>query len=89
VIFSVYLISQCTPTQIAIGLGLLLVGVPMYIKYSPKKEIAELKEALISREATLKRAYEQEHTFLAHALRHIKKQYRRVTGKKQTWDETE
>ncbi|MGA3192516.1 MAG: amino acid permease [Candidatus Bathyarchaeia archaeon] len=87
VIFSVYLISQCTPTQIAIGLALLLVGVPIYIKYSPKKEIAELKETLISREAILKRAYEQEHTFLAHALRHIKKYYRRVTGKKQTWDE--
>jgi len=89
VIFSVYLISQCPPTQIALGLALLLVGVPMYIKYSPKKEMAELKEALISRETTLKRAYEQEHTFLAHALRHIKKYYRRVTGKKQTWDEAE
>jgi APA family basic amino acid/polyamine antiporter len=87
VIFSVYLISQCTPAQIAIGVALLLVGVPMYIKYSPRKEIAELKEGLTSREAILKRAYDQEHTFLAHALRHIKKYYRRVTRKKQSWDE--
>jgi APA family basic amino acid/polyamine antiporter len=89
VIFSFYLISQCTLTQIALGLALLLIGVPIYIKYSPKKEIAELKEALISREAMLKRAYEQEHTFLAHALRHIKRYYRRATGKKQTWEEAE
>jgi APA family basic amino acid/polyamine antiporter len=89
VVFSLYLITQCTPTQIALGLALLIIGVPIYVKYSPKKEIAELKEALTSREATLKRAYEQEHTFLAHALRHIKKIYRRTTGKKQTWEEAE
>jgi APA family basic amino acid/polyamine antiporter len=87
VIFSFYLMSQCTLTQIALGLALLLTGVPIYVKYSPKKEIAELKEALVSREATLKRAYEQEHTFLAHAFLHIKRYYRRATGKKQTWDE--
>jgi len=33
---------------------------PIYIKYSLKKEIAELKEALLSRESILKRAYSQE-----------------------------
>jgi APA family basic amino acid/polyamine antiporter len=87
VIFSFYLISQCTLTQIALGLALLAIGVPIYVKYSPKKEITELKEALISREAALKRMYEREHAFLAHALRHIKRYYRRLTGKKQTWED--
>jgi amino acid transporter len=82
--FSLYLITQCTLTQIALGLLLLLVGVPIYVKYSPKKEIAELKQELLSREAVLKRAREQEQTFLAHALQHIKHFYRKVTGKKQT-----
>ena len=46
--FSLFLITQCSLTQIALGLLLLLVGVPIYIKYSPKKEIAELKQALLS-----------------------------------------
>jgi hypothetical protein len=68
-------------------LALLAVGIPIYIKYSPKKEITELKEALISREAILKRAYSQEERFLAHILRHIKRLYRRIVGKKQTWSE--
>jgi APA family basic amino acid/polyamine antiporter len=82
--FSLYLITQCTLTQIVLGLVLLLVGVPIYVKYSPKKEIAELKEALLSREAVLKRAHEEEQRFLAHALQHVKHFYRRLAGKKKT-----
>jgi amino acid transporter len=88
VIFSLYLITQCTFTQITLGLILLSVGIPIYIKYSPKKEIAELKEALLSSESIIRRAYNQEERFLAHALRHVKRLYRRVSGKKQTWNET-
>jgi APA family basic amino acid/polyamine antiporter len=82
VIFSIYLITQCSPTQIALGLVMLAVGVPIYIKYTPKKEIAELKEELLSQESRLRRAAGQEERFLAHLLWHIKKYYRRRRGKK-------
>jgi len=85
VIFSIYLISQCAITQIATGLLLLLIGVPIYAKYSPKKEMTELKKALLSRDSILRRAYRQEQRFLAHMLRHTKRLYRKITGKKQTW----
>jgi amino acid transporter len=84
ILFSAYLISQCTPVQLAIGVLLLLAGVPIYIKYSPKKEIAELKNVLLSRETILKRTYTQERVFLAHVLLHIKQAYRKATGKEQT-----
>jgi APA family basic amino acid/polyamine antiporter len=83
-IFSLYLITQCSLTQIALGLILLSVGVPIYMKYSPKREIAELKEALLSSESVMKRAYNQEERFLAHVFVHMKRLYRRVAGKKQT-----
>jgi len=83
VIFSAYLITQCTFTQIALGFVLLLVGVPIYIKYSPKKELADLKEELVSRDSILRRARNQEETFLAHVLLHAKRYYRRITRKKQ------
>jgi hypothetical protein len=86
VIFSLYLITQCTITQIALGLALLLAGLPIYVKYSPKKEVAELKEKLLSRESVLRLAYGLEERFLAHAFRHIKRLYRRIAGKKQTWE---
>jgi amino acid transporter len=78
VLFSLYLITQCDITQIGVGLTLLLVGVPIYIKYSPRKEITELKEALLSRESILRRSRRQEERFLAHLLLHIKEAYRKI-----------
>jgi basic amino acid/polyamine antiporter, APA family len=79
IIFSVYLITQCTFIQLVLGVVLLVVGIPMYIKYSPRKEITELKQALLSPEATMKRAERQEERFLAHILQHIKYFYRKKT----------
>jgi basic amino acid/polyamine antiporter, APA family len=81
ILFSAFLISQCTPIQIALGVGLLLAGVPIYIKFTPKKEITELKEALLARENMLKRVYWQERTFLAHALLHVRQWYEKARRK--------
>jgi Tfp pilus assembly protein PilE len=81
IIFSAYLITQCTPTQIAIGVLLLLVGVPIYVKYSPKKEIAEAKQALISPQNIFRRIYHQQQVFLAHVFYDIKEAYGRVMQK--------
>jgi len=75
--FSLFLISQCTLTQIAVGFLLLLIGVPIYIKYSPKHELTDLKQSLISREAILKRVDEEEHVFLAHLILHVKRFFRK------------
>ena len=83
-LFSIYLVSQCTIDQIETGSVLLLVGVPIYVKFTPKKELSELKNELLSREEILARAYRQEHVFLAHVLHHMKKSYRKILGKKQT-----
>ena len=84
IIFSIYLITQCTLTQIGLGFIMLAIGVPIYVKYSPKKEIAELKGELLSSESRLRRAAQQEERFLAHALWHIKTYYRNRKGKGQT-----
>jgi APA family basic amino acid/polyamine antiporter len=81
IVFSLFLISQCTPIQIALGVALLLAGVPIYIIFSPKKEISELKGKFLSRENVLRRIYWQERTFLAHALLHLKEWYRKARGK--------
>jgi APA family basic amino acid/polyamine antiporter len=77
ILFSTYLITQCTLTQIAIGIMLLLIGIPIYVKYSPKKELAEAKQALLSRENILRRVYHQESIFLAHLLHHMKQLYKK------------
>jgi len=80
VIFSLYLISQCTIAQIGLGLALLLLGVPIYIRYSPKKEMAEIKKLLVSSESILESSLRQEEQFLAHLLSHIKRIYRKKKG---------
>ncbi len=79
--FSIFLISQCTPLQLGLGALLLLVGVPIYVWYSPKKEIAQLKEALLSSESVLKRVSREEHVFLAHFLHHLQRAYRKFRRK--------
>jgi basic amino acid/polyamine antiporter, APA family len=60
VIFSAFLITQCTLPQMAIGAVLFLIGVPIYVWYSPKKELASIKSVFLSPQTTLKRIAEQE-----------------------------
>ena len=81
IVFSVYLITQCGLSQIAIGIVLLAVGIPIYIKYSPKKELAEAKQALISEQNIFRRIYREEHVFLAHVIFHFGDYYRRFMRK--------
>lgn len=89
VISSIYLITQCSIVQIAAGLALIAIGIPIYIWYSPKKEMKELREAFLSRDSVLQRTYQQEHRFLANVLRHIKRLYRRITRREHVWVVTE
>jgi len=89
VIFSIYLITQCNIIQILTGLGLLLVGIPIYIKYTPKKELKEIKEEITSRDFILLKVYRDEEKFLAHLLRHTKRGYRKRSGKKQVWKDAD
>jgi amino acid transporter len=82
VIFSIYLISQCTISQIMLGLGLILLGIPFFVKYAPKEELKELKAEWLSASSILERARKQEKRFLAHLLSHVKHLHRRIAGKK-------
>jgi amino acid transporter len=69
--FSVLLMVLVDPRLILISVGLLLAGVPIYVLFSPKRELHDLREAFLSRDAVLRRAYEQSGRFLAHPLRHL------------------
>ncbi len=81
IIFSIFLISQCSLLQIGLGVLILLIGVPVYVFFSPKKEISILKRALLSRPHLAKRLREQERRFLANVLRHVKEWYRRMKAR--------
>jgi amino acid transporter len=70
--FSLLLIFLTGPWEILVSMVLLTVGVPIYMFFSPKKELAAAKAAFLSTEAVLARAAAQSTKFLAHPLHHIK-----------------
>ncbi len=72
VVFSIYLITQCTLSQITIGLLLLGIGVPMYLAFTPKKELTILKEELLAPGTLQEETKRVRERFLAHALLHLK-----------------
>jgi len=85
IVFSFLLMTQVDGQQILISLILLGVGVPLYVFFSPKKELHELKDAFLSRDAILERAYSQGERFLAHGLRHLKWMIYRVKHVERAW----
>ena len=84
IVFSLYLMSQCSLYNFMLAGILLVVGVLIYVKFSPRSELTDLKKTLLSRDSRLERAYRQEQVFVAHALQHVKVFYRRIIGKRQT-----
>ena len=89
ILISLYLISQIGQANITIGIILILLGIPVYIFFSPKSEVREAKKFLAKRETILKHRLEKENVFLARAVKHIKihsrkrrKFYRKMMGMK-------
>jgi APA family basic amino acid/polyamine antiporter len=85
--FCIFLIMQCSTEQILVGSLILGIGIPVYVFYSPKSVRTHEREILLSREHVLEQIYDREHRYLANLLRHIKRLYRRVRGRSQTWRE--
>jgi amino acid transporter len=76
-IFSVVLMGLVSPRLIGISLILLAVGIPVYVFFSPRTELVELRDAFLSADAISRRAYQQGQRFLAYPLRLIKRLWRR------------
>lgn len=66
-----YLIYATSSLDKIIGVALILLGIPLYVYFSPKTDATHLKELFTSEEAALLRATENQNNFLAHAIRHI------------------
>jgi APA family basic amino acid/polyamine antiporter len=70
-LFSVALMALVGMSQIIVSIALMLVGLPIYWFFSPKQESHELRKAFFSREAILRRTYEQGERFLAYPWRRL------------------
>lgn len=63
--FSSVLIVLVDSMPILTSLVLVVAGIPIYIWFTPKRELPELRMAHLSRDAILKRTYAQRKRFLA------------------------
>ncbi|HVO77731.1 MAG TPA: APC family permease [Methanomassiliicoccales archaeon] len=71
--FSFMLLVLVDPVEIVISLILLAAGILVYAYFSPKKELAEAKEAFLSEESMLRRVARERTAFLAHPIFHLKR----------------
>ena len=83
--FSILLMTQVTRDQILIASALFLIGVPIYVFFAPRKEIARLKHEYLARNAILARAYHQGGVYLANVFQHIKLSIYHARHIEQAW----
>ena len=85
VILSLYILTQVDINAIISALVLLAVGIPIYVYFTPKEEIKELKEIFLSRGKVLLRAYGHSEVFLGHFVKTIVNLIRRLKKQTSTW----
>ncbi len=63
---------ECGITAVAFGVASILIGIPIYVLYAPRTEIATLKKDFYSTEAILARSARTEKVFLGYVVRLIR-----------------
>ena len=71
VLISIYMMTQCNLNQVIAGVVFIALGIPIYWKYSPKKEIRSVIKDVTSRRAILTRWVISQERFLAYFLRRV------------------
>lgn len=73
ILLSTFFIYECGITAVAFGVVSIMIGIPIYILYTPRTEIATLKKDFYSTEAIFARSARTEKVFLGYAVRLIRK----------------
>jgi len=68
VVLSAFLIYECGISTIALGIVSILIGLPIYVLYAPRTEIATLKKDFYSAEAIRARSAHTEKVFLGYLV---------------------
>lgn len=72
IVVCIYMITQTQINQIIIGVILILVGVPVYLRYSPEHELTRVRREIIHQEGLFARRLRYPEVFLARFLRRIR-----------------
>jgi APA family basic amino acid/polyamine antiporter len=85
IIIIIYMITQTAPNQILIGTILILLGIPIYLKYAPKTQIKTVKRDIELCKGYCKtcvrtccRRLPSQEPFLAHVIWHLRNFVKRI-----------
>jgi basic amino acid/polyamine antiporter, APA family len=85
IIITVYIMAQCTYNQIITGVVLIVMGIPIYVKYAPRTEIQTVKKDIELCRGYCKtcvrfccRRLPSQEPFLAHVLWHLRRFYKKI-----------
>jgi len=73
-----YLLYSTTMFDKFIGTALIVIGIPIYVMFSPKADIHHLKKLFVSEESVFTRHIEHKEKFLAHFILLLHRLYRRL-----------
>jgi len=73
IILSAYLIYSCGIATIALGIVSILIGIPIYVLYAPRTELATLKKNFYSTKALLSRSARTQKVFLGYLVQLTRK----------------
>jgi amino acid transporter len=79
---SLYLLYATSLSDKVVGSILVLVGIPVYLYFSPKTDIHELKRIFTSEEQILARNLEKQNRFLANIVRLLHNAYREIARRR-------
>ena len=77
-----YLLYSAGWVNMIIGSIVVLVGIPLYLYFSPHTDVHHLKDLFVSEEAILARNLERKNRFLANGMRLVVRSIRRVQGRR-------
>jgi basic amino acid/polyamine antiporter, APA family len=75
-----YLLLSTSPFDKLVGSALILIGIPIYIFFSPKQDINHLQRMFVSEEAIIERRMERKEKFLANLVRFVHYVIRQING---------
>lgn len=77
---SLYLLYATSIVDKIVGSTIILIGIPLYVYFSPKTDLKHLKDFFTSEDAVIARGLATRYMFLGNLIRMIDRLYRRLKG---------
>jgi len=78
ILICIYMMTQCAPREIIVGLVFLALGIPVFLRYAPRQEIKTVRKDMILGRGLFSRLVMVPQKALAHFLGHVYAFLRRI-----------